>query len=350
MATLTAALGVVAGTWPVASGVPATWEFEGQRMRTFSDSGRELWTHAFGRMVSRPSTFVRGIGAQSDLDRDGVSETLVPVRYATSSRDSTSESDAVVAFSADGRQLWSVQPELTLHSGDESFEGPWYVYDVATGMTRNGPRAWIAFSHHTWWPGFLIEVDGAGNQKLRYVQGGRVYAVEYWDAGGDARLVAGGTARDPGLASAVLLDAEGPAVSWPGDGTAHLRCDDCGDDGPLAVMLFPTSHVTTALSRPYGWVFRIKHEADGVQLSINEGFGDGTVVSVAEDLSIAGLERSDRYWQVHRDLESQGRIAHAAEDCPDNREPIQVRRWTAEAGWSLETVPIRVSHVMPAVE
>ena len=110
-----------------ATGVVATWEYEGRALRAFTEGGRPLWSHDFARPVSHPITFARGPGHVGDVDGDGVPESLVPIRYAASAREITNESDAVAAFAADGRLLWSVQPVLQLQADGEIFEGPWRV-------------------------------------------------------------------------------------------------------------------------------------------------------------------------------------------------------------------------------
>jgi hypothetical protein len=344
---LAAVAGFSIGALPIGSGVPATWEFEGRQLRAYTARGRVLWAHEFGRPVTHPSTFVRGRGARDDLDNDGRQETLVPVRFSASPRDAAGESDAVVAFAENGRRLWSVQPELTLHAGSETFEGPWHVYDIATGSTPEGPRTWIAFSHHTWWPSFVVEVDPRGAQRIRYLQGGRVYTLGYWQSDGKPLLIAGGTAREPSLASAVVMDLTAPTARWPATGSAELSCDGCPVADPRAVLLFPTSHVTTALQRPYGWVLRVTRDGAGLQLNINDGFGSGTLVSLTDRLDLTGFERSDQYWHVHRELESQGRIGHSVDDCPDRVQPLDVRTWTAAAGWSIQSAPLRISLKTP---
>jgi hypothetical protein len=327
--------------------VPTTWEIEGRQLRTFTASGRPLWSYPFDRAVTHPTTFSRGRGDRYDLDGDGRQELIVPLRFAASPRDLTPESDAVAAFADDGRKLWEVRPDLALTAGTERYEGPWHVYDIASGPTPDGPRTWIAFSHHTWWPSFVIEVNASGAERVRYVQGGRLYTLAYWRSQGRPLLVAGGTEREHGLASAVVIGLSDEASRWPDDGTAKVTCEGCPRAEPRAVLLFPTSHVTTALLRPYGWVFRMKREAVGLQLAINDGFGSGTIVSLTDDLQLAGVERSDQYWHVHRDLENQGRLSHAAENCPDRVAPMEVRVWTPDGGWTTQSAPLRISLSTP---
>jgi hypothetical protein len=334
------ALGLASALQP--RSLPATWSFEGRELIAYSDSGRALWRHSFGRMVSRPSTLSRGIGALGDVNDDGRPDVLTAVRFAASSG-TPSESDAVFAFGADGALLWSVQPELVLAADAETFEGPWHVHDIVTGVSDDGPRTWIAFSHHTWWPGFVIEVAPNGTFDLRYVQPGRIYSLTYWKVGTRTLLMAGGTLNEAGRASMALVDLDQPPARWRAEGGLVLECASCPRDDPAAMLLLPTPDVTRALFRPYGWVTGGRLLDSGVEVSTNDGFGGGSLFQVSEDFQVTSAARSDRYWQVHRDLEAQGRITHAIEHCPDWQQPLEVRRWTADSGWSTLRVPLRAA-------
>ena len=186
-----------AASW---TGTPAVWEYEGRALRAYTDGGRAVWAHSFDRMVSRP-TSMRGRGMLADVDGTGREDLLVPVRFAAP-LGATDESDAVFAFRADGSVIWSLQPALKLSTASETFEGPWRVHDITSGMTKRGPQTWIAYSHHTWWPGFVIEVDADGTWRLKYVQPGRIYSLTYWRARTGTWLVAGGTLNEASSASA----------------------------------------------------------------------------------------------------------------------------------------------------
>ena len=190
--------------------VPASWEFEGREVVAYSSNGRRLWSHPFGRVVSSPDTLLQGPGVLEDVTGDGRPEVLTPVRFAAPRMHAT-ESDAVFAFGADGSIVWSVQPDLTMTSGEETFDGPWYVYDVATGVTADGPRAWIAYSHHIWWPAFVLEVSPDGTTAVRYVQPGRIYSLTYWATRKGPLLMAGGALNEAGRASVALMNLDQPS-------------------------------------------------------------------------------------------------------------------------------------------
>jgi hypothetical protein len=321
------------------TGTPAVWEYEGRELRAYTDGGRTLWAHSFERVVSRP-TSMRGRGMLADVDATGREDLLVPVRFAAP-LGATDESDAVVAFRADGSVIWSLQPALKLSTASEIFEGPWRVHDITSGMTTRGPRTWIAYSHHTWWPGFVIEVDPDGSWRLKYVQPGRVYSLTYWRTTTGTWLVAGGTLNEASSASAAVIDVDGLPARWEDEGPA-LECPTCTGGLPAAMLLIPTSEVTTAMFRPYGWVAGSRVEPAGVQLVLNDGFGNGTLATLSERLQITSVARSDQYWQMHQDLEKQGRLTHPVTECPEHEEPLNIRRRTPADGWSTEKVPLRL--------
>ena len=332
---------LMAGSTVSPAGAPATWEFEGRQLRASTEGGRLLWTHAFGRVVSRPTTARVVGGVRVDIDNDGVDEAVVPVRFSAP-RARPLETDAVFAFRANGSEIWSVQPAVTLRWGDEVFSGPWHVYDIATGMTPSGPRTWIAYSHHTWWPAFVVEVNPDGEQFLRYVQPGRIFTITYWPTTSGHLLVAGGTLNEASSASLALVNLDGPPARWSGK-TAPPSCSGCPAYDPAGMFLLPTSDVTKALHRPYGWVMRSRVLNSGVELVTNAGFGWGSIVTLSQDLQVTSFARADQYWQVHQELESEGRISHPAAECPDVRQPLEVQRWVPTAGWSTLSVPLRVA-------
>ena len=350
-AVLLAGVSVAAASavWMVPrTGVPASWEFEGREVVAYSSNSRRLWSHPFGRIVSSPSTLFRGPGILDDVTGDGRPEALTPVRYAAPQMHAT-ESDAVFAFGADGSIVWSVQPDLTMTSAEETFYGPWYVYDVATGMTAGGPRTWIAYSHHIWWPAFVLEVAPNGAATVRYVQPGRIYSLTYWATRQGPLLMAGGALNEAGRASVALMNLDHPPARWKGPAGPALECPNCPRADPSAMLLLPNSDVTTALARPSGWVMRARLKESSVELSVNDGFGTGSLVRMNDDLQVTTAARSDRYWQVHRAMEEEGRISHRPEECPDHARPLEIRQWTPTRGWSTTLVPLRALPIPPGL-
>jgi hypothetical protein len=321
---------------PLADGQPRTAEIVGDELQAFSQGGRLLWTHSFGRVAHVASTSRRP-SLVADIDGDGVDELVVPVRFARFP-DRSEESDAVVAFDRRGTVRWLVRPEPTLSDGEATFAGPWNVRDLAVGHTPQGSRVWVAYSHNTWRPGLIVEIAPDGTQRIRHVQGGRFYTLHYWPTSRGHFLAAGGSINEFSRPSLVIIDVTGPPSRSPQRDEPLLSCDGCPTADPKAFILFPTSEVTTALVRPYGWVNRGVTHGDELRISTDDGFGEGSVALVTADFRVVEFERSDRYWQAHRNLESQGRLSHTVDQCPDRDQPAQIMVWTPEAGWQTQSV------------
>jgi hypothetical protein len=331
------ALGLWVGAQIPASGVPATWEHDGRHLRTFTQGGRQLWSHDFGRPVTHAATFTRDQGYSVDVNGDSVPELIVPVRYAPTVRETSAESDAVVAFDRTGRIVWRVQPTLELRDDSQAFHGPWYAYDVIAGVTPEGPRTWVAFNHHTWWPGFVVEVDPQGRQRVFAMVAGRIHGLTFWRTAERGHLVVAGALRSlvTGTeAAGLFLDVGATPVSWPAEGADHLDCEGCPSGDPLAVIRLPASHVERALVLRPAYMFRGKETPSGLQLPVREQFGRGTIVTVTATLQLAAVDRTDLYWTAHTEHEAKRLIGHEANECPDRTGPMTVFRWSRTTSWA----------------
>jgi hypothetical protein len=329
------ALGIVIGAAAMTlfrttlPGAPRLFEIDGDRLTASTSDGTTAWTFAFGRAAHHPPN-VRAT-RQGDVDGDGSSDVVVAVRFAAPLMKSET-SDAILAFRADGSLIWQVQPALRVSHQGETFDAPWQVLDFEISPDRARPRVWIAYAHQTWPPSFVLEVDPRGGSALRYVQPGWIHALAYWRTPTGALLAAGGIVNEYGRASVALLDVEGAPGRSVSDAEAPLTCDGCPHADPVAFFLVPPSEMPPLHNRPYNRVRHLVQTGAHLNVSTDEGFAAGSVVTITPDFEIAGFERSDRFWQVHNALEKKGQIGHTAETCPD-REPPQIRVWAAGSGW-----------------
>ena len=56
------------------------------------------------------------------------------------------------------------------------------------------------------------------------------------------------------------------------------------------------------------------------------------IYEFSPDLQFQRARMSDDYWVWHRRLEGQGKLTHAADQCPE-RPGLRVREWTPSSGW-----------------
>lgn len=337
-----ATVAVVVAVRP-ARGVPTIFEFEGDRILAFTEGGRRLWTHSFGRPVRHPATSRRR-GITADLDADGRPEVIVPIRFGAQapvspSSAASAESDVIVAFRVNGRVMWQVQPNVTVTDGQRDFTGPWQAQDVVAGEDGHSGRLWVAFAHNTWRPSFVLEIDRTGRSLMRYLQAGRLYSVSYWPRTTGGVLAAGGTINEYSTASLAIVNIDSAPAHSPQNVEPQLSCGDCPKGPPAAFVLFANSEVTRAIPRPYGWVTATRTDGERLRVAIDDGRGgQGTVAFLSPELRVVELDRTDHYWQLHRVLEEEGRISHSVDRCPERAQEKEVRYWSIADGWSVDSI------------
>jgi hypothetical protein len=290
-----------------------------------------------------------------DFDGDGTTEVAVPVALAPD-RTVPATTDPVLVFGKTGRLRWTIQPNLRVLDGGTAFEGPWRLRTLAFSSAPPN-RLWIAYVHHTAHPAFVLEVSPDGAHSVRYLMSGRIDALTHWRTTAGDYLAVGGADRQEQSASVTLLDLDGPPARWPATGKV-LACDRCPTSSPRALTFFPTSDVSRADFRPFGWVYAMQQPGpDRLSVTMTRGFGPvgpDTTAVMQSDLTVAELARTEEHWAVHRAFEGVGRIAHSVDACPDAVMPVTVRRWTRESGWAAQAVapagrpPVRLAGGLPA--
>jgi hypothetical protein len=70
----------------------------------------------------------------------------------------------------------------------------------------------------------------------------------------------------------------------------------------------------------------------------NDAGGGELILEFAPDMTPVRARMSDAYWTWHRRMESEGRVRHSSEACPDRR-GVELREWRRGVGWSRLLVP-----------
>ncbi len=330
---------VLAGWWlhsylPGSAASPlAAMILVGRNLEARDAAGRVVWTYSFNTEVSRPLGESRRVAprddrvAEVDLDGDGVVEHLVPVRFDPPQQGQSASTDALYAFSGDGRLLWSVAPKTTLSCGGQTFEAPWNLSATQISQEPGRKRIWLAYVHHVSWPSFIVEVDPDGRSVLKYLQTGWIMSLAEWQTPAGVRLVAGGVIHDEDRPSVVLLDPDGPAAISP-DTDPRFLCGGAPTGQPAQVTLLPKFDLLAAAGVAYGMVGTLKVVGPDLQAE-----SDSVVATVAPDGAVKSLLFGDVYWARHRRLEMERKLSHPAARCPETTTPQEIRAWTAGGGW-----------------
>jgi hypothetical protein len=339
------AIGVAGGVWLAVSILPkwsrpAEISIEGPAIVARNAAGREVWRHVLGGGNVRPFTLVGPRGAfTGDLGGDGELEFAIPASSAAP-HFASAVTDTVYVFDRHGRLFQRIQPALRVRDGGVVFDAPWRLVSVAFSTTAPA-RLWAAYTHHTAHATFVIEAASGRAPIVRFLQSGRISSLAHWRTPQGEYLAVGGADREYQSASLTLLDLREPGGRWPDDGRGALSCDGCPATPPSAVFLLPSSDVTRADFRPFGWVHDIHPSHPDLTVDMHNGIGPlalDTTFTVRADLSIASFARAPRHWMQHRQFEESGRLTHTAEECPDAAMPIEVRQWRHGAGWQVQSV------------
>jgi hypothetical protein len=139
------------------------------------------------------------------------------------------------------------------------------------------------------------------------------------------------------LLDPATMDGQGPEL--PG---SPQFCESCGADRPLRMFVFPRSEVNRATASPFNRVIvqttAARVTARTIEVASTGGDADA-LYEFTTGLDISSAHFSERYWEIHRSLEAEGRLAHRRDQCPDRDGPRHVQQWTPATGWT--TISLR---------
>jgi hypothetical protein len=311
----------------------------GDSLRAHSKDGRTIWSHRLGWTPGElkhrnPEGHLRYIHA--DIDGDRSKETFVVIQAPADHGEQWKET--IYCFSSTGQLRWSYTPTLTLSFGGRAYEGPWRNYALIASDQPGRQRVWASYGHHTWWPSFVVELDGQGRVVPKYFQAGAVYTLSHWSTEGRNYLVASGVTNAYGRASVAVLDVDGLAATSPQEDVgADFRCEACPAQGPAFFALLPRTEINELAPVAYNRISTVRTLGTDCVLDTVEdpqGPGAGAVYYLRSDFTFHDAALNDAYWKSHRRLEREGKIVHAAAACPDARRVHNIRSWRPNVGWS----------------
>lgn len=157
--------------------------------------------------------------------------------------------------------------------------------------------------------------------------------LDYLWSGGETYVLAGGVNNeyDRGML-AVIRDGQ-LSASTPTGSKAEYRCENCPDGNPYRYLIFPRSELSVAAHAPANMVRSISVLEDTVQVRTAEIGADGSrpradrIYEFSNDLELTGISSSTLYWNLHTIMESEAKINHTAELCPERKIPVRVPVW-----------------------
>ena len=289
----------------------------------------EQWRHEF----PKGSTSYLPPSAPVQITRGAAPAVYVATSYSARQIEEQVESGVLSRFDLAGRlqQSFSFRDRVTF--GGVAYGAPWAITAFAVTEADAGDRVAVAAHHYSWNPGLVTVLDDQWRQVGTFAHAGWIEQVRWLNAD---RLLIGGfsNAYDGGMVALLdpaALDGQGPAPA----GSPHV-CESCGAAGPLRMFIFPRSELNRVSASPFNRV--LLYTSDGlisartIEMPVTSGDADA-VYEFNQSLDLVSARFSERYWDLHRALEADGRITHRRDQCPDRDGPREVRIWEAATGW-----------------
>ncbi len=323
--------------------------FSGNSLQAWSPEGDLLWTHSFGKRLEESGSKDPGRILIFDAHEEGQKRILVSPPFYSGTQTNPSDSDPLIVLSSYGKLLWRHEFADTFQFGGNRYGPPWFF--GASRVTQEGVDSyvWSAADSHFGSPSTLVKLDYDGRLLGNFVNWGHIHVLNEVHTANGSFILAGGINNECNCAMLAVLREDQPSGSSPAlraaNGAAGFQCDNCPPGEPYRYMLFPRSEVNIATGTTYNQVTVIQAGEGETSIGVREtddgeSLGaDWEIYKLSADFMPQRFEISDHQLLLHRQFESQGKIQHKLEHCPELHTPRAVKFWSPEGGW--RDVPVR---------
>lgn len=220
------------------------------------------------------------------------------------------------------------------------YERPWGITDFRVDDQAGSRRIALAAHHYQWWPSVVAILDGQWKRRGTFVNAGWLERVHWLSS--DRLLVSG--FFEPGDGGAVaLLDAGAIDGQSPVPPDSGFYCTACGNDRPIRYVVMPRSEINRVTASRFNRA-RLEIRPDSIVVRTLEASPADTdtvdaLYEYTPSLDLVRASYSERYWDLHRSLEAQGKLNHSRERCPDRNGPLEIRMWEPQTGWRIVLAP-----------
>lgn len=233
---------------------------------------------------------------------------------------------------------FSFNDQLTFGAG--AYGTPWGITAFRVNE-RDGRRRIATSAHHdVWWPSMVTILDDDWRRQGTFVNAGWIEWVNWVSPD---RLVVSGFSQEQDGGMVALLDVNALNGQSPSAPDSPFYCTSCGDARPLRYIVMPRSELNRATASRFNRA-RVYQSGDSLQVRTIEVPQEEGAVDVLYEftpsLDLVRASFSDRYWELHRSLEAQGKLNHSRAQCPDRAGPREIRAWELATGWrTIRTQP-----------
>lgn len=331
------------------AGAPVRVSFAGQKLFAWNEKGRLAWEYEFSEPTYKlfPYENARLVRIE-DLDGDGSRELLAVVAFAHSRV--VDARTVVHCFSAQGKLLWKYEPDLTLKFRGREFEGPWRLTDMLVTPGPEDRSIWVAFVHQTWWPSFVVKLDARGGSTLQFINSGWINILDrVQNRTGKFILAAGLNNEYKSAVLAVLKEDQELTVSPQSlDSEFYYQMERSEQPQalqlphwhPYAYFVFAPTELFRLQGLHFHQVMQMNVRSRQIEITTGEArnLADGApylpgLYELSKDFELESASLGDAYWNLHRQLERQGKLRHQEENCPERKGVGRVRVWLPESAW-----------------
>jgi len=299
---------------------PVSWRFERSTLIVEDASGGEVWRKVFeGTVETRYAVLSRQRGWVGDLDGDGRNETLfvhAPWRKSTQ----------LIAFGADGRELWRFEPGRAVVTKKNTYAPP---YAIEQFLVTADKKVLVTSSHLVYHPNQLVMLDGRGKVVSEYWHSGRLNVMEVGDLDGDGReeIYLGGVSQGYKMATIVRLDASAfGGASVEEDPMYQLQGFEPGRG--TRRVLFPRSCLNQQLER-YGVVYQLLLQGESLEVDITERpslapYGASSQWTLDREFGLTRFHYSDSFRSQHSAMGMQGLHRHDLESDAGRMQGVKI--------------------------
>jgi hypothetical protein len=327
-------IGIVGlGTWQVLARnrppSPLTIEMTDTAILAVGPDRAVRWRHQLpqGETVARVANHTTTFG-----ERLNGGDLAVATAYSMRGGDGQARGGEMFRFSPDGRVKNTFTFDDRILFGAGPYAPPWGITDYRADPT--GARIAVAAHHFEWWPSVVTVLDDKWKRLGTFVNAGWVERLHWLS---DNRLLIAGFSNDLDGGMIALLDVNALNGQSPATHGSHFGCVSCGPSAPIRYIVLPRSEVNLVTASPFNRVvLGLKPDsivARTIEKSSNASAPDA-LYEFTPSLDLVRASYSDRYWEVHAELEAAGKINHSRERCPDRDGPREIRVWEPETGWT----------------
>ena len=302
----------------------------------FDGAGAERWRHPFpGERVEVPGERLR----HPVEFLPGRSHAIVTAtQWRITAPGEVVKGGQVLRLSTSGVVERALALDDRLTFGATTYGPEWGITDFR--VEPGGNRIAVAAHHHQWWPSVVTVMDERLNRLGTFVNAGWAERVHWVDR--DRLLIAGfNEEHDGGMLA--LLDTGRLNGQSPSAASSRFSCTSCGTDRPLRYLVLARSEINrvtgSRFNRSRLEVFEGRIVARTLEATLSADSVADAIYEFTPALDLVRTSFSERYWELHRRLEAEGKLGHDREACPDRDGPRGILMWTSAEGWRPVTRP-----------